>query len=142
VRLIDLAAAAADQQGEVAALAEWVLAQDPSSRPVVCAARRRSDVTTWHEDVEVAPLVERVLAGLARALVDDGRTTALIVAGGESSGAVVRGLGVRTLRIGPELTAGVCWSTADASGRSVALALKSGNFGADDLFVTAWERLA
>jgi uncharacterized protein YgbK (DUF1537 family) len=92
--------------------------------------------------VEVAPLVERVLAGLARALVDDGRTTAVIVAGGESSGAVVRGLGVRTLRIGPELTAGVCWSTADASGRSVALALKSGNFGADDLFVTAWERLA
>jgi uncharacterized protein YgbK (DUF1537 family) len=66
----------------------------------------------------------------------------VIVAGGESSGAVVRGLGVETLRIGPELAPAVCWATTDIADGTVALALKSGNFGADDLFLSAWEKLA
>ena len=65
-----------------------------------------------------------------------------MVAGGETSGAIVRGLDIQTLQIGPELAPGVCWSAAEAGGRTVALALKSGNFGANHLFNSAWERLA
>jgi uncharacterized protein YgbK (DUF1537 family) len=55
-----------------------------------------------------------------------------VIAGGETSGAVVQALGVRLLAIGPEIDPGVpALSAIDAQ---VALALKSGNFGADDFF--------
>ena len=84
-------------------------------------------------------LVERTLAGVAKALVAGG-VTRLVVAGGETSGAVVNGLGVSALEIGPEIDPGVPWTRA--VGRDLVLALKSGNFGAPDFFVKAWDRLA
>ena len=84
-------------------------------------------------------LVERTLAAVAGALVAGG-VTRLIVAGGETSGAVVNGLGVTALEIGPEIDPGVPWTRA--VGKELVLALKSGNFGAPDFFVKAWGRLA
>jgi uncharacterized protein YgbK (DUF1537 family) len=89
-------------------------------------------------------LVEDALAAIARGLVAMG-VGQLIVAGGETSGAVVKALGVTGLRIGPEIDPGVPWTTAitkDASQRPLALALKSGNFGTADFFLKAWSRLA
>ncbi|MFO1196330.1 MAG: 3-oxo-tetronate kinase [Burkholderiaceae bacterium] len=81
-------------------------------------------------------LVERALAALARALVDDG-VRRLVVAGGETSGAVVGALGVDRLRVGPQIDPGVPWMLA-GDGRfasaPLALALKSGNFGTPDFF--------
>lgn len=91
--------------------------------------------------LDPAAIVEAVIAGVAAGLVGSGRSSALIVAGGESSGAVVRALGATALRIGPEIAPGVCWSLASSGGRPVALALKSGNFGGEDMFTTAWEVL-
>ena len=67
--------------------------------------------------------------------------TRMIVAGGETSGAVVNGLGVTALEIGPEIDPGVPW-TRSIGGTELALALKSGNFGAPDFFLKAWDRLA
>ena len=64
-----------------------------------------------------------------------------LIAGGETSGAVVKALGVDALSIGPEIDPGVPW-TRSLSQPDVALALKSGNFGAPDFFTKAWERLA
>ena len=62
----------------------------------------------------------------------------LVVAGGETSGAAVTSLGVETLEIGPEIDPGVpAMSTVDAGGRTLALALKSGNFGSRDFFAKA-----
>ncbi|WP_423464913.1 3-oxo-tetronate kinase [Promicromonospora sp. MS192] len=141
VRTVDLAAAVADEQATAADLVDWVERQDAASYPVVCAARERADVRPEVDGVAVAPVVERVLAEVARRLVERGTVTALVVAGGESSGAVVRALGVDALRIGPELGPGVCWATGSAGDRTVALALKSGNFGGADLFTAAWEVL-
>jgi uncharacterized protein YgbK (DUF1537 family) len=92
--------------------------------------------------LDPAAIVEAVIAGVAAGLVGSGRSSALIVAGGESSGAVVGALGASALRIGPEIAPGVCWSLASSGGRPVALALKSGNFGGEDMFTTAWEVLA
>ncbi len=83
-------------------------------------------------------IVEHLLADVAKRLVADG-VTRLLVAGGETSGAVVQGLGVATLEIGPEIDPGVPWTRA--VGRDLVLALKSGNFGAPDFFIKAWERL-
>lgn len=142
VRMIDMSAAIADIEGTVADLALWVAEQSPKSTPVVCAARERSDVQAHLNGTETAPFIERVLTGVAAALVTQGTISGLIVAGGETSGAVVRGLQIDSLQIGPEIAPGVCWSAADASGQTIALALKSGNFGADHLFTTAWELLS
>ena len=83
-------------------------------------------------------LVERALAEAATHLVATG-VTRLIVAGGETSGAVVGALGVKALEIGPEIDPGVPWTRA--VGRDLVLALKSGNFGAPDFFVKAWRML-
>jgi uncharacterized protein YgbK (DUF1537 family) len=77
-------------------------------------------------------IVERCLARIAAGLVAQG-VRRLVVAGGETSGAVVGALGVRALRIGPQIDAGVPWTMSIGEPR-LALALKSGNFGAVDFF--------
>lgn len=82
-------------------------------------------------------LVEEVLANVAEALVARG-VRRLVVAGGETSGAVVQRLGVRALRIGGEIDPGVPWTYAEGSGEPLLLALKSGNFGAPDFFTKAF----
>jgi len=74
-----------------------------------------------------AALVEDALARIASSLVEVG-VGKLVVAGGETAGAVVNALGVRALRIGPQIDPGVPWTTS-FSGPALALALKSGNFG-------------
>jgi uncharacterized protein YgbK (DUF1537 family) len=84
-------------------------------------------------------LVEQALAAIARGLVALG-VGRLIVAGGETSGAVVKALGVDGLRIGPEIDPGVPW-TVTLGARPLALALKSGNFGSPDFFLKAWDVL-
>jgi len=88
---------------------------------------------------EAGELVERTLASVAEGLVKLG-VRRLVVAGGETSGAVVNRLGVRTLRIGPEIDPGVPWTLA-LDGPKLYLALKSGNFGAPDFFRKAFEVL-
>jgi uncharacterized protein YgbK (DUF1537 family) len=56
-------------------------------------------------------LVEDALAAIAAGLVERG-VDQLIVAGGETSGAVVKRLGVPGLRIGAEIDPGVPWTQA------------------------------
>jgi uncharacterized protein YgbK (DUF1537 family) len=77
-------------------------------------------------------IVEQCLARVAAGLVASG-VRRLVVAGGETSGAVVKALGVSVLRIGPQIDPGVPW-THSVSEPRLALALKSGNFGAIDFF--------
>jgi len=85
-------------------------------------------------------LCERFLAAIAEHFVND-EISQLIVAGGETSGAVVTKLGLNLLRIGPEIDPGVPWTLASGSSREIALALKSGNFGSEEFFVNAWRLL-
>ena len=61
----------------------------------------------------------------------------LVVAGGETSGAVVNALGLRALDIGPEIAPGVPALSALGRHGSLALTLKSGNFGGPDFFAQA-----
>ncbi|RDD69839.1 3-oxo-tetronate kinase [Paracoccus versutus] len=107
--------------------------------------------STGHEEVAAAQralgisragqIVEAALSKIARALVRLPQTGRLVVAGGETSGAVVSALDVAALRIGAEIDPGVPWTLAlEAAGRQIIpLALKSGNFGGPDFFLrTAW----
>jgi len=88
---------------------------------------------------EAGELVEAIMADIAEGLVAAG-VRRLIVAGGETAGAVVGRLGVRGLRIGPEIDPGVPW-TATLGDPPMALALKSGNFGGPDFFEAAFGKL-
>ncbi len=88
-------------------------------------------------------IVEATMATIARGLVDGG-VRRLAVAGGETAGAVVQALGITGLRIGRQIDPGVPW-TMSFPGRpgepALALALKSGNFGASDFFLRAFSVL-
>lgn len=85
-------------------------------------------------------LIEETMGKIARELVTAGARR-LVVAGGETSGAVVSALGVEGLNIGQEIDPGVPW-TFSIGEPTLALALKSGNFGTVDFFTKAFARLA
>lgn len=90
---------------------------------------------------EAGELVERTLARIARGLVDLG-VRQLVVAGGETSGAVVQALGITALRIGPQIDPGVPWCAAEPpGGDTLHITLKSGNFGGPDFFTAAFALL-
>ena len=84
---------------------------------------------------QAAALVEDTFAELARALLAR-QVRRLVIAGGETSGAVVAALGVQALAIGPQIDPGVPW-TRVLGPQPLLLALKSGNFGAPDFFSRA-----
>jgi uncharacterized protein YgbK (DUF1537 family) len=89
---------------------------------------------------QAGALVEDAVARIAEGLVARG-VRKMVVAGGETSGAVVGRLGVRSLRIGSEIDPGVPWTLASGSGDDLMLALKSGNFGTTDFFLKAFRML-
>lgn len=84
-------------------------------------------------------LVEQALASIASGLREMG-VRKFVIAGGETSGAVVQALGVKSLRIGAQIDPGVP-ATQSIGEEPLALALKSGNFGTRDFFVKALNAL-
>ncbi len=113
--------------------------------PVVIAASASPDKVAALQEVlgrdAAGALVEHALAMIADGLFARG-VRRLVVAGGETAGAVVSRLGVRSLRIGAEIDPGVPWTFAEGERDSLLLALKSGNFGAPDFFLKAFQVLA
>ncbi|MNP62862.1 hypothetical protein D3C76_1581920 [compost metagenome] len=87
--------------------------------------------------IEAGKIVEHALSQIAVGLRDLG-VNAFVVAGGETSGAVVRALGINALHIGDPIDPGVPWTTGTGD-YPRALALKSGNFGSRDFFSKALE---
>ena len=125
---------------DVEALADWAVAGTDASLiytsadPGTVAAAQGA----FGRD-RVASAIERFFSALGAALVRRG-VVRLVVAGGETSGAVVEGLGARALSVGPRIAAGVPALALDDP--PLALALKSGNFGGPDFFAEALARLA
>lgn len=121
---------------------EWALPHLSAGPPLIYATADAEEVRAIQQELgaeRAGSLIENSLAEIARRLVDSG-VRKLIVAGGETSGAVVNALGVSGLRIGEEIDPGVPW-TITMNAPPLALALKSGNFGTDDFFLKAWSRL-
>ena len=119
---------------------EWVMGKLATDRPVVIAASAPPEkVAALQAKLgrdAAGALIETAMAAIAEGLVAQG-VGRLVVAGGETSGAVVQRLGVTALRIGPEIDPGVPWTFAEP--RGLHLALKSGNFGARDFFLKAFD---
>jgi len=89
---------------------------------------------------QASRLVEEALARIARELVTAG-VRRLVVAGGETSGAIISALGVTSLRIGHQIDPGVPWTETQVAGEKLAVALKSGNFGAENFFSRSFQVL-
>ena len=80
-------------------------------------------------------VIETAQGKIAQGLVALG-VRKFVIAGGETSGAVVSALKVKALQIGPQIDPGVPW-TMSMGEVKIALALKSGNFGSEDFFLKA-----
>ncbi len=110
-----------------------ILVYSSSGPASVAAAQERYGTAT------IAGLIENALARVSRALIENG-VTRMVVAGGETSGAVIRELDVRGIRIGVQIDPGIPWTVTMGRPR-LALALKSGNFGTPDFFLKAFRSL-
>ncbi|HVL77035.1 MAG TPA: 3-oxo-tetronate kinase [Noviherbaspirillum sp.] len=133
-------AAAEDVVGEAL---EWAQSKLQDGPPLIYATASPDSVKATQARLGVeraGALIEEALAAIAEGLVVRG-VRRMLVAGGETSGAVVTALGAHGLRIGPQIDPGVPW-TVTLGGEPLALALKSGNFGSTDFFTKAWELLA
>lgn len=122
---------------------DWLSKQDLSCTPLIYATANPESVQAAQNTLGVAEageLVEKALAACAIAARDQGARR-VIVAGGETSGAVTQALGVQQLDIGNEIAPGVPWTYCHSNGHSIALALKSGNFGSETFFTDALKLL-
>lgn len=125
-----------DQANEALAWAQSRLGEKPILIYSTAAPEQVSAIQGQLGRERAGELVEQTLGRIASGLVGAG-VRRLVVAGGETSGAVVSALGVRGLYIGPEIDPGVPW-TFSIGEPALALALKSGNFGTVDFFTKAF----
>jgi len=116
---------------------EECLKANPDSVPLIHSSADPDEVQEIQNSYgreTAAQAFETFFGALAMALVNDDLARRLIVAGGETSGAVVEALHLPSLFIGPEIDPGV---PALRGGAQLTLALKSGNFGAENFFEKA-----
>ena len=136
-RLDPLALAAGEDQ--VGAALDWAAARLPSEPVLIYGSADPAEVRRAQAQLGVeraGQLVEDALARIAQGLHECG-VTRLVVAGGETSGAVVKALAIDSLRIGAPIAPGVPWTLGSGARGAIALALKSGNFGTPDFFERA-----
>jgi 3-dehydrotetronate 4-kinase len=133
--------------GQALAWATPLLAQGPGQGPVLVYATADAEAVRAVQAQlgvgEAGAMVEHTLSRIAAGLVQAG-VRQLVVAGGETSGAVVQALGVTQMAIGPQIDPGVPWTAVTSPlcpGEGVHVALKSGNFGSTDFFAKAFARL-
>jgi uncharacterized protein YgbK (DUF1537 family) len=121
----------------------WLKAQSPDAAKIVYATAEPAEVQAVQKQLGVDPagrLVEEAMAQLALDALELG-VRCFVIAGGETAGAVTKALGVTRLTIGKEIAPGVPWTYCRSGGHDIALALKSGNFGAEDFFAKALDLL-
>jgi len=117
---------------------EWARSKVSDGPAMIYASAPPEDVKRTQDALgraEAGALVENAMALIARALIGHG-VRRLVVAGGETSGAVVNALGIKGLRIGAQIDPGVP-GTVTIGTPELALTLKSGNFGTPDFFEKA-----
>jgi len=125
------------------AVFDWLKKQDLAQAPLIYATSQPDAVRAAQAALgasQAGEIIEQTLAACASMAFDMGARR-VVVAGGETSGAVTQALGVTRLDIGPEIAPGVPWCYCDIGGHRAALTLKSGNFGTENFFVDALEHL-
>lgn len=121
----------------------WLHTVAADQPKMVFATAEPQDVRAYQQALGVeksGALVEDALAQIATEALKLG-VSRFVVAGGETSGAVVNALGISQVSIGREIAPGVPWTFATIADRPIALALKSGNFGSEAFFQQAFDLL-
>jgi uncharacterized protein YgbK (DUF1537 family) len=139
---IEPAALANDASTEIAKIIKWTKEHLSVSPILIYASASPEKVAESQARFGrqgAGAMIENAMAAIARNLVELGARR-LVVAGGETSGAVVSALGIKTLEVGEQIAPGVP-ATLSIGEPRIALALKSGNFGGVDFFARALEAL-
>ncbi|WP_223508885.1 MULTISPECIES: 3-oxo-tetronate kinase [unclassified Pseudomonas] len=129
--------------GEPVVAQALAFAKDNKETVLIYATSSPDEVKTVQQKLGVeraGSLVENALGEIAQGLRQSG-VRRFVIAGGETSGAVVQALGVQLLQIGAQIDPGVP-ATVSTTDEPLALALKSGNFGGRDFFSKALKQLA
>ncbi|POA28748.1 MULTISPECIES: 3-oxo-tetronate kinase [unclassified Pseudomonas] len=129
--------------GEPIVARALAFARDHKETVLIYATSSPEEVKVVQQQLGVeraGSLVENALGEIAQGLRQSG-VRRFVIAGGETSGAVVQALGVQLLRIGAQIDPGVP-ATVSSTDEPLALALKSGNFGGRDFFSKALQQLA
>ena len=137
---IDPVALAAGEPVVARALA---FARDAADTVLIYATNSAEEVKAVQQQLgagRAGALVENALGEIARGLREQG-VRRFVIAGGETSGAVVKALEVTLLQIGAQIDPGVP-ATLSSGAEPLAHALKSGNFGGRDFFAKALAQLA
>ncbi|MCJ2084769.1 four-carbon acid sugar kinase family protein [Methylobacterium sp. E-005] len=132
--------AGADVVAEALAFAEERLAAGPVLIATSAAPEAVRALQAQHGVDAAGHAIEAALAAIAEGLVARG-VRRLVVAGGETSGAVVDRLGLTAFLLGPEIAAGVPVLRTAGRPEPMLLALKSGNFGGADFFGRALDMM-
>jgi 3-dehydrotetronate 4-kinase len=120
-----------DVDGAIAFLARSY-GEDPGRPALVYSTAPREEQLQGRADE-----IEATLATVGAAAAEAFGIGQLLVAGGETSGAVCRRLGLRALDIREHVGPGLAWCSPQPD-PGLRVLLKSGNFGRDDLFDRAW----
>lgn len=129
--------------GEPVVAQALTFARDHAETVLIYATSTPDEVKAVQQQLGVeraGALVENALGAIAEGLRQNG-VRRFVIAGGETSGAVVKALGVRLLQIGAQIDPGVP-ATVSGGDEPLALALKSGNFGGRDFFAKALKQLS
>ena len=129
---------AEDADAAVAEAVAWALERTGKGPVLIHAGAPAEEVAATQEKFgreRAGAMIEAALAAIAKALVAAG-VHQLVVAGGETSGAVVKALDIEALEIGPQIEPGIP-ATITIGAPRLALTLKSGNFGGPGFFLKA-----
>jgi len=142
VRAIDATDLSVNKEKLVAEIVAWALSKLQSSPVLIYASappEKVSEIQSRFGREQAGVMIENAIAAIAKDLAQAG-VRRFVVAGGETSGAVVSALGIKGLEIGAQISPGVPATLSYGEPR-YALALKSGNFGGPDFFAEALEAL-
>ncbi len=141
-RAIDVAELPVNKDKLVAEIVAWTQSKLQSSPVLIYASAlpdKVSEIQSRFGREQAGEMIENAIAAIAKGLALAG-VRRFVVAGGETSGAVVSALGIKGLEIGEQISPGVPATLSYGEPR-YALALKSGNFGGPDFFIEALEAL-
>lgn len=124
---------------------DWAFARIESGPVLIASSAVPAEVSrlqALHGRESAGHAIEQSLATIAEGLVERG-VRRLVIAGGETSGAVVDRLRIPAFQIGPEIAPGVpVLRTIGGDRGDMLLALKSGNFGGVDFFTDALDLMS
>ena len=122
---------------------DWLSSQDFTKNIIIYATSDPDTVKKVQAELGVdmaGKIVEQGLSECAIAARELGIKN-FIIAGGETSGAITKALNIRQLDIGIEIAPGVPWTFSGKRNNQIALSLKSGNFGSEEFFTEALNKL-